>query len=143
MCKIKHSSNISVYFHISAIDLGTSSSIFGVLSSPLGITRHNMSYDEHMDTPMNSPPPDMTVNMLWKDPVIPQHKFRNTAEVLPCFFVLPLPDRNCFGNMNGFPEKHVLCSGWCETCSCGCMLAHIEIAYIYLFSYCFSFFNQS
>ncbi|AWP12166.1 putative monooxygenase p33MONOX [Scophthalmus maximus] len=80
VCKIKHSSNISVYFHISAIDLGTSSSIFGVLSSPLGITRHNMSYDEHMDTPMNSPPPDMTVNMLWKDPVIPQHKFRNTAE---------------------------------------------------------------
>ncbi|XP_044061391.1 putative monooxygenase p33MONOX [Siniperca chuatsi] len=65
---------------IPALEPGTSSGPFGAFSSPIGMTRHNISYDEHMDAPMHSPPPDMTVNTLWKDPVIPQHKFRNTAE---------------------------------------------------------------
>ncbi|KAM9377023.1 glutamine--fructose-6-phosphate aminotransferase [isomerizing] 2 isoform 3-T3 [Pholidichthys leucotaenia] len=31
---------------------------------------------------MHSPPADLAVNILWKDPVVPQHRFRN-AEVLP------------------------------------------------------------
>ncbi|XP_069027200.1 putative monooxygenase p33MONOX [Embiotoca jacksoni] len=65
---------------IPALESGTSSGLFGALSCPIGMTRHNISYDEHMDAPMHSPPADMTVNMLWKDPVIPQHRFRNTAE---------------------------------------------------------------
>ncbi|XP_041799927.1 putative monooxygenase p33MONOX [Chelmon rostratus] len=63
-----------------AIECSTPSGLFGALSSPIGMTRRNVSYDEHMDAPMHSPPPDLTVNILWKDPVIPQHKFRNTAE---------------------------------------------------------------
>uniref|UniRef100_A0A0F8B9U0 Putative monooxygenase p33MONOX n=1 Tax=Larimichthys crocea TaxID=215358 RepID=A0A0F8B9U0_LARCR len=63
-----------------ALESGTSSGFFSALSSPIGITRHNISYDEHMDAPMHSPPPDLSVNILWKDPVIPQHKFRNAAE---------------------------------------------------------------
>lgn len=64
-----------------AIESGTSSGIFSALSSPIGMTRRNISYDELMEAPMNSPPSDMSVNILWKDPVIPQHRFRNTAEV--------------------------------------------------------------
>ncbi|XP_018555120.1 putative monooxygenase p33MONOX isoform X1 [Lates calcarifer] len=65
---------------IPALESSTSPGLFGALSSPIGMTRHNISYDEHMDTPMHSPPPDLTVNILWKDPVIPQHKFRNAKE---------------------------------------------------------------
>uniref|UniRef100_A0A1A8QUH0 Putative monooxygenase p33MONOX n=1 Tax=Nothobranchius pienaari TaxID=704102 RepID=A0A1A8QUH0_9TELE len=43
--------------------------------------RHNISYDEHIDIPMHSPPADMTVNVFWKDhPIVPQHRFRNTVE---------------------------------------------------------------
>lgn len=75
-----------VLSHLSALESGTSSGFFSALSSPIGITRHNISYDEHMDAPMHSPPPDLSVNILWKDPVIPQHKFRNAAEVLSCLF---------------------------------------------------------
>lgn len=68
-------------FHLAAIESGTSSGIFGAFSSPIGMTRRNTSYDKLMDAPMNSPPSDMSINILWKDPVIPQHRFRNTAEV--------------------------------------------------------------
>ncbi|XP_062249047.1 putative monooxygenase p33MONOX [Platichthys flesus] len=65
---------------IPALESGPFSSLFCTSSSPLGMTRRNVSYDELMDTPMHSPPPDMSVNILWKDPVIPQHKFRNSTE---------------------------------------------------------------
>lgn len=51
------------------------------------MTRRNTSYDELMEAPMHSPPSDMSVNILWKDPVIPQHRFRNTAEVHSCLSV--------------------------------------------------------
>lgn len=77
--KIQHGQK--ALFHPAAIESGTSSGIFGAFSSPIGMTRRNTSYDELMDAPMNSPPPDMSVNILWKDPVVPQHRFRNTAEV--------------------------------------------------------------
>ncbi|GLD70041.1 putative monooxygenase p33MONOX [Lates japonicus] len=65
---------------IPALESSTSSGLFCALSSPIGMTRRNISYDEHMDAPMHSPPPDLTVNILWKDPIIPQHKFRNAKE---------------------------------------------------------------
>ncbi|XP_030001236.1 putative monooxygenase p33MONOX isoform X2 [Sphaeramia orbicularis] len=65
---------------IPAIESSTSSGIFGALSSPIGMIRRNISYDELIDAPMNSPPPDFSVNILWKDPVIPQRRFRNTEE---------------------------------------------------------------
>lgn len=58
--------------------------MLGVLSSPMGIMRHNTSYDELMEAPMHSPPSDMSINILWKDPVIPKHNFRDTAEVSSC-----------------------------------------------------------
>lgn len=65
---------------IPALESGTSSTFFGALSCPLGMGRRNVSYDELIDAPMNSPPSDLSVNILWKDPVIPKHRFRNTAE---------------------------------------------------------------
>lgn len=74
------------HVYLLALEMGSSSGLFGVFSSPIGITRHNISYDEHIDAPLHSPPADLTVNILWKDPVIPQHKFRDTAEVLFCLF---------------------------------------------------------
>ncbi|XP_013863857.1 putative monooxygenase p33MONOX [Austrofundulus limnaeus] len=66
---------------IPALESGLSSGLCGHLSSPMRMTRHNISYDEHIDSPMHSPPVDVTMNFLWKDPVIPHHKFRNAAEV--------------------------------------------------------------
>ncbi|XP_072251942.1 putative monooxygenase p33MONOX isoform X1 [Leuresthes tenuis] len=65
---------------IPALESGMSSGLCGALSSPIGLTRHNISYDEHMDLPIHSPPPDMNVNILWKDPIIPRHRFRNILE---------------------------------------------------------------
>ncbi|MEQ2292992.1 hypothetical protein AMECASPLE_028704, partial [Ameca splendens] len=65
---------------IPALESGMSG-LCAALSSPTGIACHNISYDEHMDTPMHHPPADMTVNNFWKDPIIPRHRFRNTAEV--------------------------------------------------------------
>lgn len=70
--------------HPAAIESDASSGIFGALSCPIGMTRRNISYDELMEAPMHSPPSDMSVNILWKDPVIPQHRFRNTTEVHSC-----------------------------------------------------------
>ncbi|XP_071375939.1 putative monooxygenase p33MONOX [Centroberyx affinis] len=65
---------------IPALESSTSSGLFSGLSSPIGITRRAFSYDEQLDAPMNSPPPDMNVNILWKDPVIPQRRFKTIAE---------------------------------------------------------------
>ncbi|XP_051937178.1 putative monooxygenase p33MONOX [Hippocampus zosterae] len=63
-----------------ALESGSSSGLFGALSFPVGLTRHNMCYDEQMDVPMHSPPADFAVNSLWTDPVIPNHKFRKITE---------------------------------------------------------------
>ncbi|XP_010788133.1 putative monooxygenase p33MONOX [Notothenia coriiceps] len=65
---------------IPALESGTSSGLFGAFSCPIGMNRHTVSYDDLMDATMHSPPSDFNVNIFWKDPVIPQHKFRNTAE---------------------------------------------------------------
>ncbi|XP_049897662.1 putative monooxygenase p33MONOX [Epinephelus moara] len=65
---------------IPALESGTSSGLFGAFSSPIGMPRRTVSYDELMDATIHSPPSDLNVNILWKDPVIPQHRFRNVAE---------------------------------------------------------------
>lgn len=65
---------------IPAIESGSSSSFFGAMSSPISLIRRNISYDELIDAPLHSPPPDMTVNILWKDPIIPKSRYRNAAE---------------------------------------------------------------
>ncbi|KAM9835647.1 putative monooxygenase p33MONOX [Syngnathus typhle] len=63
-----------------ALESGSSSGVLGALSYPIGLTRHNMCYDDQMDIPMHSPPADFAVNSLWTDPVVPNHKFRKSAE---------------------------------------------------------------
>lgn len=65
---------------IPAIESSASSAFFGALPSPIGMIRRNISYDELINAPMNSPPPDFNVSILWKDPVIPQRRFRNTGD---------------------------------------------------------------
>lgn len=55
------------------------------------MTRRNTSYDDLMEAPMHSPPSDMSVNILWTDPVIPKHTFRDAAEVTPCPDTLDFP----------------------------------------------------
>ncbi|CAK6956527.1 putative monooxygenase p33MONOX [Scomber scombrus] len=72
-----------------ALESGSSSGFFAAMSSPIGMTRHNISYDEHMDAPMHSPPADLAVNNLWKDPVIPQHKFWNSEEEGASYMKMP------------------------------------------------------
>lgn len=102
-----------------AIESGTSPGLFSAMSAPIGMTRRNTSYDEHMDAPMNSPPSDLTVNIFWKDPVIPQHKFRNTAEegesgvkmptfeaALPAKSPVPVVKAKATSLMNSLMIKH-------------------------------------
>lgn len=60
------------------------------LSPAIGL-RHSIRYDEHMDIPMHSPPPDINVNTQWKDPIIPQHRFRGREEVGLSLFVFLTP----------------------------------------------------
>lgn len=45
-----------------------------------------------MDATVHSSPPDVAVNIFWKDPVIPRHKFRKNAEVLFSLFPLSQPN---------------------------------------------------
>ncbi|XP_057706467.1 putative monooxygenase p33MONOX isoform X2 [Corythoichthys intestinalis] len=65
---------------IPALEPGSSSGLFGALSLPIGLPRHNMCHDEQMDIPIHSPPEDFGANILWTDPIIPKHRFRKTAE---------------------------------------------------------------
>ncbi|CAL8333804.1 putative monooxygenase p33MONOX [Gadus morhua] len=61
-----------------ALESGMPSGFFYSLSNPMGMARR--TYDENLDVPLNSPPPDMSVNILWKDPVIPRHRFKKLPE---------------------------------------------------------------
>uniref|UniRef100_A0A3P9M7B7 Putative monooxygenase p33MONOX n=1 Tax=Oryzias latipes TaxID=8090 RepID=A0A3P9M7B7_ORYLA len=62
-----------------AIESGMPSGFCTPLSPAIGL-RHSIRYEEHMDIPMHSPPPDINVNTQWKDPIIPQHRFRGREE---------------------------------------------------------------
>ncbi|XP_062332259.1 putative monooxygenase p33MONOX isoform X1 [Osmerus eperlanus] len=63
-----------------ALESGVPCSLFGAISSSMGMARHTFTYDEALDAPMHSPPPDVSFGFLWKDPVIPQRKFKRIAE---------------------------------------------------------------
>eukprot|EP00063_Salmo_salar_P093290 XP_014068125.1 PREDICTED: putative monooxygenase p33MONOX [Salmo salar] len=65
---------------IPALESGVSGGFFGGFSSPIGMSRRAFSYDEALDAPMHSPPSDMCVNNPWKDPLIPQRKFKRIVE---------------------------------------------------------------
>ncbi|CAL8263912.1 unnamed protein product [Lota lota] len=65
---------------IPALESSMSSGFFFGPSNPIGMTRRTCSYDENLDAPLNSPPPEMSINIVWKEPFIPQHRFKITEE---------------------------------------------------------------
>ncbi|KAM9728899.1 LOW QUALITY PROTEIN: putative monooxygenase p33MONOX [Menidia menidia] len=52
----------------------------GGMKLPIGMTRRALSYDDNLEAPMSTPPHDISINNLWKRPVIPERKFLHLAE---------------------------------------------------------------
>lgn len=55
----------------------------GGMKLPVGMTRRALSYDDNLEAPMSTPPHDISINNLWRRPVIPERKFTRLAEVRP------------------------------------------------------------
>lgn len=53
----------------------------GGMKLPVGMTRRALSYDDNLEAPMSTPPHDISINNLWRRPVIPERKFSQLAEV--------------------------------------------------------------
>uniref|UniRef100_A0A3B3UI80 Putative monooxygenase p33MONOX n=1 Tax=Poecilia latipinna TaxID=48699 RepID=A0A3B3UI80_9TELE len=68
----------------------------GGMKLPVGMTRRALSYDDNLEAPMSTPPHDISINNLWRRPVIPERKFSQLAEVK--HFSISTPDR--------FPTEH-------------------------------------
>lgn len=52
----------------------------GGMKLPIGMTRRALSYDDNLEAPMSTPPHDISINTLWRRPVIPERKFSQLAE---------------------------------------------------------------
>lgn len=52
----------------------------GGMKLPIGMTRRALSYDDNLEAPMSTPPHDISINNLWRRPVIPDRKFTHLAE---------------------------------------------------------------
>lgn len=52
----------------------------GGMRLPVGMTRRALSYDDNLEAPMSTPPHDISINNLWRRPVIPERKFTQLAE---------------------------------------------------------------
>lgn len=52
----------------------------GGMKLPIGMTRRALSYDDNLEAPMSTPPHDISINNLWRRPIIPERKFSNLAE---------------------------------------------------------------
>ncbi|XP_074529262.1 putative monooxygenase p33MONOX isoform X1 [Halichoeres trimaculatus] len=52
----------------------------GGMKLPIGMTRRALSYDDNLEAPMSTPPHDMSINYLWRRPIIPERKFPHLAE---------------------------------------------------------------
>ncbi|XP_072230799.1 putative monooxygenase p33MONOX [Leuresthes tenuis] len=52
----------------------------GGMKLPIGMTRRALSYDDNLEAPMSTPPHDISINNLWRRPVIPERKFSHLAE---------------------------------------------------------------
>ncbi|KAL3043223.1 hypothetical protein OYC64_021025 [Pagothenia borchgrevinki] len=52
----------------------------GAMRLPIGMTRRALSYDDNMEAPMSTPPHDISINNLWRRPIIPERKFSRLAE---------------------------------------------------------------
>ncbi|XP_030067048.1 putative monooxygenase p33MONOX [Microcaecilia unicolor] len=53
------------------------------MSLPIGMHRRAFSYDDALDStdPMSPPPSDMCSNVLWKQPVIPERKYKQLSKI--------------------------------------------------------------
>ncbi|KAG7217124.1 hypothetical protein INR49_027665, partial [Caranx melampygus] len=52
----------------------------GGMKLPIGMTRRALSYDDNLEAPMSTPPHDISINNLWRRPIIPERKFSQLAE---------------------------------------------------------------
>lgn len=52
----------------------------GRMKLPVGMTRRALSYDDNLEAPMSTPPHDISINNLWRRPIIPERKFSQLAE---------------------------------------------------------------
>ncbi|XP_040006783.1 putative monooxygenase p33MONOX isoform X2 [Xiphias gladius] len=52
----------------------------GGMRLPIGMTRRALSYDDNLEAPMSTPPHDISINNLWRRPIIPERKFAHLAE---------------------------------------------------------------
>ncbi|XP_034462764.1 putative monooxygenase p33MONOX isoform X2 [Hippoglossus hippoglossus] len=52
----------------------------GGMRLPIGMTRRALSYDDNLEAPMSTPPNDISINNLWRRPIIPERKFSQLAE---------------------------------------------------------------
>ncbi|XP_060621570.1 putative monooxygenase p33MONOX [Anolis sagrei] len=67
---------------VPAIEHG-SGSLLGKMSQPIGMSRRAFSYDDALEdtAPMTPPPSNMSSNILWKEPVIPDRKYEELSKV--------------------------------------------------------------
>ncbi|XP_075888114.1 putative monooxygenase p33MONOX [Nelusetta ayraudi] len=52
----------------------------GGMKLPIGMTRRALSYDDNLEAPMSTPPHDISINKLWRRPIIPERRFTHLAE---------------------------------------------------------------
>ncbi|XP_029704931.1 putative monooxygenase p33MONOX isoform X4 [Takifugu rubripes] len=52
----------------------------GGMRLPVGMTRRALSYDDNLEAPMSTPPHNISINNLWRRPVIPERRFTHLAE---------------------------------------------------------------
>ncbi|CAL9686093.1 unnamed protein product [Knipowitschia caucasica] len=52
----------------------------GGMKLPIGMTRRALSYDDNLEAPMSTPPHDISINNLWRRPVIPDRRFTQLTE---------------------------------------------------------------
>ncbi|XP_034961687.1 putative monooxygenase p33MONOX isoform X3 [Zootoca vivipara] len=66
-----------------AIEHG-SGGFLGKMSQPIGMNRRTFSYDDALEdtAPMTPPPPNMSTNILWKRPVVPERKYEDISKNL-------------------------------------------------------------
>lgn len=67
----------------------------GGMKLPVGMTRRAISYDDNLEAPMSTPPHDISINNLWKRPIIPERKFTHLAEVTHAALLLNCPYFQC------------------------------------------------
>ncbi|XP_053143788.1 putative monooxygenase p33MONOX [Hemicordylus capensis] len=67
---------------VPAIEHG-SGGLLGKMSQPIGIYRRAFSYDDALEdtAPMTPPPSNMSSNILWKQPIIPERKYEELSKV--------------------------------------------------------------